>query len=123
MESDSEYSAVVMDHAKTPRNLGPLPSYNGHSCITGLCGDTMEFWLEIHDGRIRQVGFTTDGCGSSRACGSVTTELAKGKTVEEAYVIEQADVMDVLKGLARESEHCALLAATTLREQKPGSRV
>jgi len=115
MGSDFEYAAVALDHARQPRNLGPLDSCNGHARITGSCGDTMELWLQIRDDRVCRVGFITDGCGSSLACGSITTELATGRTVEEAYVIEQKDVLDALGGLPEESRHCAVLAAETLR--------
>ena len=115
MASDFEYSATVIDHARNPRNVGPLDSCNGHARITGPCGDTMEFWLRIREGRIQQAQFITDGCGSSVACGSMTTELATGKTVDEAYCVEQKDVLDALGGFPEELQHCALLAADTLR--------
>ena len=115
MASDLEYSPTAIEHARNPRNVGPLDSCQGHARITGSCGDTMEFWLRVHDGRIRQANFITDGCGSSAACGSMTTDLAKGRTVEEAYGMEQKDVLDALGGFPEELQHCALLAADTLR--------
>ena len=115
MASDFEYSATAIDHAQNPRNVGTLDSCNGHARITGPCGDTMEFWLQVRNGRIRQANFITDGCGSSAACGSITTELVTGKTVDEAYCIEQKDVLDALGGFPEGAQHCALLAADTLR--------
>ena len=115
MVSDFEYSAVAVDHAQNPRNVGPLDYWSGNARITGPCGDTMEFWLQVHAGRIQRGGFMTDGCGSSIACGSMTTELATGKTVDEACSIEQKDVLDALGGFPEEAQHCALLAANTLR--------
>ena len=115
MASDFEFSATAIDHAQNPRNIGPLDSCNGHARITGPCGDTMEFWLQVRDGRIRQANFITDGCGSSAACGSMTTELITGKTVDEAYCIEQEDILGALGGFPEEVQHCALLAADTLR--------
>ena len=115
MASGFEYSAVAVDHAQNPRNVGPLDSCSGHARITGPCGDTMELWLQARDGRIHQANFTTDGCVSSAACGSMTTELAMGKTVDEAYCIEQKDVLDALGGLPEEVQHCALLTTDTLR--------
>jgi Mrp family chromosome partitioning ATPase len=75
----------------------------------------MEFWLQVRGERVQRVRFTTDGCGSSMACGSMTTELATGRTIDEAYGIEHKDVLDALGGLPEEVEHCALLAADTLR--------
>ena len=115
MTSDFEYSAVAIDHARNPRNLGPLTGYNAHARVTGPCGDTMEFWLQIGNGRILRANFTTDGCGSSRACGSMVTELATAKTVEEACRIHQKDVLHALGGFPEETQHCALLAANTLQ--------
>lgn len=114
MASEFEYSAVAMDHARDPRNLGPLNLCNGHARVTGPCGDTMEFWLQIRGGQIHRANFITDGCGSSVACGSIITELATGRTVEEASGIGQKGVLEALGGLPEEVQHCALLAANTL---------
>ena len=74
----------------------------------------MEFWIEVRDGRLAHVAFVTTGCGSSRACGSMTTELAVGKTIEEALRMGQQDVLAPLEPFPEESRHCALLAANTL---------
>ncbi len=115
MVPDFAYSAVAVDHAQNPRNVGALDSCTGHARITGPCGDTMEFWLQVHAGRVQRVSFLTDGCGSSLACGSMTTELATGKAFDEACGIEQKDVLDALGGFPEETQHCALLAANTLR--------
>jgi Mrp family chromosome partitioning ATPase len=115
MASSFEYSAVAIDHAQNPHNLGALEAYDGRARVTGACGETMEFWLQVRDDRICRASFESDGCGSSLACGSATTELAAGRTVEDAYLIEQQDVLDALGGLPEESQHCALLAADTLR--------
>ena len=112
---DSGLSPVVMEHANSPRNYGPLESFNGHARITGPCGDTMEYWLQVADGRIDRIGFTTTGCGTSRAAGSMATELALEKTLGEAAKVEQADILTALGGLPKESEHCALLASNTLK--------
>jgi Mrp family chromosome partitioning ATPase/predicted Fe-Mo cluster-binding NifX family protein len=75
----------------------------------------MEFWLWIVDGRINQIRFTTTGCGTSRAAGSMATELADGRSLDEAAKIEQVDILTALGGLPKESEHCALLASNTLK--------
>ncbi|MBN2560249.1 MAG: P-loop NTPase [Phycisphaerae bacterium] len=114
MAPDFEYSTVAIDHAQNPRNVGALASYDGHARVTGPCGDTMEFWLQVHAGRIRRASFTTDGCGSSLACGSMAAELAMGKTLEQVLGIRQKDVLDALGGLPEEVQHCALLATNTL---------
>jgi Mrp family chromosome partitioning ATPase len=96
-----------------PRNYGPLEKWNGHARITGPCGDTMEFWLQVVEKTIVSAGFTTTGCGPSRAAGSMATELVVNRPLREAGFIEQADILEALGGLPKDSEHCALLAANT----------
>lgn len=117
MEPDPyrDLSPTVLDHALKPRNGGALSNFNGHARITGPCGDTMEFWLLIRDGGVEEVRFTTDGCGWSRACGSMATCLAEGKSIGNAAAIGQQDILRALGGLPPEVEHCALLAANTLK--------
>lgn len=105
----------VPDHARNPRNHGPLTNFNGHARITGPCGDTMEFWLSVIDGKVERIGFTTTGCGSSLACGSMTTCMARGNDIEDVFNIEQKDVLEALGGVPEESEHCALLSTNTLK--------
>ena len=115
MESTFVYSAVAVDHAQNPRNLGRMNDCNGHTQLTGPCGDTMDFWVQVTGGQITRVNFDTDGCGSSLACGSMTTEIAVGKSVVAARGIDQQDVLDALGGFPEESQHCALLSVNTLR--------
>jgi len=110
------YSDIVIDHAMNPRNVGIMQDADGFARVTGPCGDTMEIWLEVKDGTIANATFMTDGCGTSTASGSMVTELVKGKIVSEAQKIGQQDVLSALGGLPEESEHCALLAANTLKE-------
>jgi len=115
MTAHKQVSLPVVERFQHPRNYGPLDRWDGHARITGPCGDTMEFWLRIAEGRILQANFTTTGCGTSRAAGSMATELASGKSLPEAARLEQQDVLQGLGGLPEESEHCALLAANTLK--------
>ena len=110
-----QVSPQASERFERPRNYGPLSRFNGHARITGPCGDTMEFWLQTSEGRIAGIGFTTDGCGPSRAAGSMATKLAMGKPLTEAAQIEQADILTALGGLPEESQHCALLASNTLK--------
>jgi len=112
---ESAFSATARDHAMYPRHLGPPQSWGGRARITGPCGDTMEFWVTIEDEHVKRAWFTTDGCGSSLACGSMATTLCRGRRVGEAMKIAQADILRELGGIPVESEHCALLAAITLR--------
>jgi len=109
------YSDTVIDHAMNPRNLGDMQDADGFARVTGPCGDTMEIWLKVKDSNIYRVSFFTDGCGPSIASGSMVTEMAKGKGVTEVREITQRTVLDALGGLPEESQHCALLAANTLK--------
>ena len=110
------YSETVIDHAMNPRNLGDMEDADGFARVTGPCGDTMEIWLRAKNGNLTDITFLTDGCGTSIASGSMVTEMAKGKNVTEAQKISQQDVLTALDGLPEESQHCALLAADTLKE-------
>jgi nitrogen fixation NifU-like protein len=110
------YSEAAIEHGMNPRNIGEIEGADGFGRVTGPCGDTMSIWIKVHDGRIADARFLTDGCGTTRASGSMTTEMAKGKSLAQAQRISQQDVLDGLGGLPEESEHCALLAANTLKE-------
>ena len=110
------YSETVAEHATSPRNMGDLENYSSFGIIIGPCGDTMAIWLKVDDGIISEASFTTDGCTTTIASGSMITEMAKGKTVGQAQEIGQRDVLDALQNLPEESQHCALLAANTLQE-------
>jgi len=109
-------SEKTVDHALKPRNMGSIEVASGYAYITGPCGDTMEIWLSVDNQIIEQATFMTDGCITTIAAGSMITEMAKGKPVEEAMQIGQQDILKALDGLPEESEHCALLAANTLKE-------
>jgi nitrogen fixation NifU-like protein len=110
------YSETTIDHFMKPRNLGNMGDADGFGRVTGSCGDTMEIWLKVKNGTIANATFMTDGCGTSIASGSMVTELVKGRSVNEARKTSQQDVLGALGGLPKESEHCALLAADTLKE-------
>jgi len=110
-----DLSPAARDHAANPRNHGPLKNFNGHSRITGPCGDTMEIWLSVQDGLVKEASFVTDGCGPSVASGSMAASMATGMAVTKAADLKQRDILASLGGLPREHEHCALLAANTLK--------
>jgi len=109
------YTETVIEHAQHPRNVGSIPNADGFGSVTGPCGDTMEIWLKIADGKIKEAKFWTDGCGTTIAAGSMITEMAKSKGLAGASKITQEDVLNALGGLPEESIHCALLAANTLK--------
>lgn len=105
---------VAREHAEHPRNYGMIDDADGHGRITGPCGDTMEFWVAIEEGVLKNVTFITDGCGFSLACGSMATLLARDRTIEEAMQLKQEEILDSLGEVPPEFEHCALLAANTV---------
>jgi len=110
------YSEKVIERWLNPRNLGKIRKPDGFAKIKGPCGDTMQISFKVKDHKISKIRFMTDGCASSIASGSMATELAKGKKIEEAVNISQQMILDALDVLPEESVHCALLASNTLKE-------
>ncbi len=113
----TEYSEKVLDHFRSPRNTGTL---EGDDIAVGrvgnpVCGDLMEIYIKVSDGRIEDIKFRTFGCGSAIATASMITELAKGKTLEEAMKITRQDVANELDGLPPVKMHCSNLAADALK--------
>jgi len=109
------YSEKVIDHFLHPRNAGGIEGPDGFARIKGPCGDTMYIYLRIDGTRIADAKFMTDGCGTTIACGSVVTDMARGKEIKEASKIRQIHVLEALGGLPDEHIHCSVLAAGTLR--------
>jgi len=112
---EQQFSRKALERFDAPRNYGALEEPDGHARITGPCGDTMEFWIQVDGGIVTASAFTTTGCGPSRACGCMAAELAEGRTVRDAARIEQQEILDALDGMPEEHQHCALLASTTLK--------
>lgn len=109
------YSEKVMEHFKNPKNMGEIPDANGVGTVGNpVCGDLMSMYIKVKDNRIANIGFKTFGCGAAIATSSMTTELAKGKTLEEALKISRGDVADALEGLPPVKMHCSNLAADAL---------
>jgi nitrogen fixation NifU-like protein len=110
------YSEKVIERWLNPKNLGKIRTPDGFAKIKGPCGDTMQISFKVKDHKISKIRFRTDGCASSIAAGSMATELAMGKTIEEVVKISPQMILDALDGLPEESVHCALLASNTLKE-------
>ncbi len=105
-----------MDKLTAPDNMNRMNDPDGSALVRGLCGDTMEMYLVIDNGRVERASFHTDGCASSIACGSAAARLAGGRTLEEALRLSPADVIDVVGDLPIASAHCAILAIMTLHK-------
>jgi nitrogen fixation NifU-like protein len=109
------YTEKVMDHFKNPRNMGEIPDADGVGTVGNpVCGDLMTMYIKVKDNRIVDIKFKTFGCGAAIATSSMTTELAKGKTLEEAMKLTRASVADSLGGLPPVKMHCSNLAADAL---------
>lgn len=114
---DAVYSEKVMDHFANPRNVGEIPDADGIGKVGNpQCGDVMWLYIKVKDNIITDIKFKTFGCGAAIATSSMITEMARGKTLEEAKKISRADVAESLDGLPPTKMHCSNLAADALRE-------
>jgi ATP-binding protein involved in chromosome partitioning len=99
----------------TPANFGPMKECQAHGKYKGPCGDTMEFWLLMDERKVVRTSFTTDGCETSVACGSVAANLSQGRTLEEVLAMQPAEILEIVGMKEDDGEsHCALLATRTL---------
>jgi nitrogen fixation NifU-like protein len=111
------YSEKVLDHFRNPRNVGEIENADGIGTVGNpVCGDLMSVYIKVKDDKLEDVKFKTFGCGAAIATSSMITELAKGKTLEEAMKITRKDVADALGGLPPVKMHCSNLAADALHE-------
>lgn len=112
-----QYSETVMDHFAHPRNVGEIADADGVGEVGNTtCGDMMTFYIKVEDGVITDVKFKTFGCGAAIAVSSMVSEMAKGRTVEEAAAITRDDVADALDGLPARKMHCSNLGTDALRK-------
>ncbi|MEA4958048.1 Iron-sulfur cluster assembly scaffold protein IscU [bioreactor metagenome] len=111
------YSEKVMEHFTNPRNVGEIENPDGEGTVGNpTCGDMMTIYIKVKEDKIDDIKFKTFGCGAAIATSSMITELAKGKTVDEAYEISRNDVADALDGLPKVKMHCSNLAADALQK-------
>jgi nitrogen fixation NifU-like protein len=111
------YSEKLMDHFTNPRNVGEIPDPDGVGEEGNpTCGDVMKLTIKVKDGRIEDAKFKTFGCGAAIAVSSMVTEMAKGKTLEEALSITKESVANALDGLPAQKMHCSNLGADALHK-------
>jgi len=111
-----EYTEIVLDHFKNPRNVGEIENPDGIGHITSpVCGDIMDLYIQIKNNVIVDVKYKTYGCGAAIASGSMLTEMIKDKTIEEALRITNKRVADALGGLPPVKMHCSVLAEDALK--------
>lgn len=112
------YSEIVLEHFRHPRNVGKIEDADGKS-IEGspACGDMVAVYIKVDPKTktIDDVKFESYGCASNIATGSIITELAKGKTLDEAKKISWKEASDALGGLPKIKTHCSVLAVEGLR--------
>jgi nitrogen fixation NifU-like protein len=108
------YTKKVIDYGTHPVNCGRMERPGAHAKVTGPCGDTVEMFLRIQQGKIFAASYQTDGCLTSHAAASAAAELACGRTLTECFLVTREAILEFLGGLPADSEHCAKLAAETL---------
>ncbi len=109
------YNEKVLDHFTNPRNVGSLDNADGIGEVGNpVCGDMMTFYIKVKDDKIEDVKFKTFGCGAAIAVSSMVSEMAKGKTLDEAMKITNKDVAEMLGGLPDNKMHCSNLGAEAL---------
>ena len=113
----SIYTEKVLEHFKNPRNQGKLKDYDAVGKKGNpICGDVMYIYIKVKDDKIVDIGWETMGCAAAIATTSMLSEMAKGKTLDEAMELTKQDVADELEGLPPVKMHCSNLAADALHE-------
>ena len=111
------YSEKVMEHFRNPRNVGEIENADGVGEVGNpVCGDMMTFYIKVDDNKLTDVKFKTFGCGAASAVSSMVSEMAKGKTLEEALKITNQMVAQELGGLPSNKLHCSNLGADALHK-------
>lgn len=112
-----EYSEKVVEHYTNPRNVGKIEEASGIGKVGNpVCGDIMKMFIKVENNIITDVKFKTFGCGAAIATSSISTEMIKGKTIEEALKLKNTDVVNSLGGLPPVKLHCSVLAEEAIHE-------
>jgi len=110
-EETGSYNQIVMEHFTHPRNMGEMENPDGvGEAQNPVCGDTMRLFIKVETGRIIDAKFLTFGCGAAIASSSITTEMIKGKKIEEVLMISDQVIAQALGGLPPTKVHCSILA-------------
>jgi len=116
------YSKEVMEHFQHPHNMGEIKNPDGVGTIGNpRCGDVMKIFIKVDKGKngkeiLKDIKVQTYGCVAALATSSMITDIAMGKTLDEAMKISNKDIADALKGLPPIKMHCSVLAADALRK-------
>src|SRR5512136_1035294 len=114
-EPAGPYNRLVMEHLTQPRNKGEMEKPDGvGEAQNPVCGDTMRLFIKVEGNRIVDATFLTFGCAAAIASSSITTEMVKGKALDEALMISNGMVSEALGGLPPAKIHCSILAEQAL---------
>jgi nitrogen fixation NifU-like protein len=114
----NNYNKKVLKYFLNPKNRGKIKNPNGVGMVGNpVCGDLMKIYIKVSkDEIIEKIGFETLGCVAAVASSSITTEMAKGKTLKQALKIKKSDIVKELTGLPKEKVHCSVLANQALKK-------
>jgi len=113
-QMETYYSKKTIALSNNPVNMGRIKDASGSAIVKGVCGDTMEVFLQIDADMIKKIHFFADGCGGSVACGSAMTQLVQNKSLNEALQLSANFLIREMGGLPRDDIHCAILSVSTL---------
>lgn len=112
-----DFSDTVLEHFMCPRNIGEMDEADSIGTIGEPdCGDALTIYIKVDDNVITDISFMVYGCAAAIATSSMTTELAKGRTLEEAYQIAEEDIVNTLGGLPDDKLHCSVLGPAALKK-------
>jgi nitrogen fixation NifU-like protein len=112
-------ATLLQDHAQNPRNFGDMSEGLADSYIAitdPSCGDKVELWILVEEGRIFDIRFKSDGCATTLAANSMMTQLALGKTVEEAQQLKGEDIVAAFQGELLQQAGCPLAGVQALHQ-------
>ncbi|NLA12420.1 MAG: iron-sulfur cluster assembly scaffold protein [Firmicutes bacterium] len=111
----TEYTEKLIEHFQNPRNVGRIPRPDGVGVIGDpSCGDYLRIYIKVKDDRLFRIKFEVYGCPAAIATTSILTEMALGRTLEEAQKIRPQDVAGALGGLSAVKMHCSNLGTAAL---------
>ena len=114
-EALAAYGPEAFARWKNPLYMGPMPEADACGRVTGTCGDTIQVFLRIVDGKVAAASFTTDGCGRSAICGSFDAEMSLGRKIEDLADFTGEAILQRTGGLPEDDRHCAFLSAAAVR--------
>lgn len=94
------------------RYNGRLNDPDASASVTGPCGDTMEFYLNISDEKVKEIRYYADGCSVTQACGGIVSFYADQRLLSEAFFVSPGLILKTLGNVPEDHKHCAILAST-----------